>query len=308
MGTFVGHILPGAGFLLLGLWHMYNIVGGYVRSPWSYKTRTWFPAEGKRLRHAELYFIIIGACGSMAGELLPDRFWSVTTHLNNFEHATISLTVLLYAAFALAVDVLRIHVPQGWLHAAAAIALGQELLLFHFHSADHMGLEGHYHWLLQLPIVAGILALILEIFILHMSVIGVLRSMSFVLQGSWFILMGFILWTPSLVPQGCYTTNNHVDCPTPDTLMGAKSLANLEFAWLLTGVFFLTGLGFILASAYLQRYSTYQHLEDKHLAKEGEESFGGTLDDMERGGDSSPPTLSRGSLELQEIDGLNLPR
>jgi hypothetical protein len=307
MGTFIGHILPGAGFLLLGLWHMFNVVGGYVRSPWSYRTRTWFPPEGvsKHFRHAELYFIIIGACGSMAGELLPDRFWSVTTHLNNFEHATISLTLLLYAAFALAIDLLRIHIPQGWLHAAAAIALCQELLLFHFHSADHMGLEGHYHWLLQLPIVVGILALVVEIFVLHLPVIAVLRSMSFVLQGSWFILTGFILWTPSLVPSGCYITDNHVDCPTPNTLMGAKSLANLEFAWLLTGIFFLTMLGFVVASACFQKYSAYHHLEDKHLAKE-DQSLVETLDDMEHGGDSSPPSHSQASLELQGIDRLTI--
>lgn len=304
MGTFVGHILPGAGFVLLGLWHLYSIVEGYVRSPWSYKTRTWFPPEGlgRRFRHAELYFIIVGASGSIAGELLPDRIWSVTTHLNNFEHATISLTLLLYAASALAVDVLDIHVLQGWLHAAAAIALSEELLLFHFHSADHMGLEGHYHALLQLPIVVGILALLVEIFVLHLPVIAVLRSMSFVLQGSWFILMGFILWTPSLVPSGCYITANRVDCPTPATLMEAKSLANLEFAWLLTGIFFLTGAGLISMSAYFQKKISYRHLDvDEHLAQN--RSLGKTLHhDVERGGGSQD------SLELQEIDRLDLAR
>lgn len=308
MGTFVGHILPGGGFVLLGLWHLYNVVGGYVRSPWSYKTRTWFPPEGlgRRFRHVELYFIIAGACGSIAGELLPDRFWSVTTHLNNFEHAAISLTLLLYASCALAVDVLQIHVPQGWLHASAAIALSEELLLFHFHSADHMGLEGHYHWLLQLPVVVGILALLVEIFVLHLPVIAVLRSMSFVLQGSWFILMGFILWTPSLVPSGCYITANHVDCPTPDTLMEAKSLANLEFAWLLSGTFFLTAVGLIVTSAYSKKYFAYRNLVGEHSTQD--RGHGKTLDDMERGGGSSPPGGSQDSLELQEIDRLDLAR
>lgn len=308
MGTFIGHILPGAGFILFGLWHLHNIVGGYVRSPWRYKPRTWFAPEGLsgRFRHLELYFIIAGACGSIAGELLPDRFWSVTTHLNNFEHSTISLTLLLYAAFALAVDVLQVHVPHGWLHAAAAIALSEELLLFHFHSADHMGLEGHYHWLLQLPVAVGILALFVEIFVLHLPVVAVLRSMSFVLQGSWFILMGFILWTPSLVPAGCYIASNHVDCPTRQTMMQAKSLANLEFAWLLCGVFFLTGAGLIATSAYHKKKFTYRRLEDEHLAQDS--SLGKTMDDMERGGGSSPPSGSQDSLELQAIDRLDLAR
>lgn len=305
MGTFIGHILPGAGFVLLGLWHLYNIIGEYVRSPWSYKARTWFPPEGlgRHFRHTELYFIIAGACGSIAGELLPDRFWSVTTHLNNFEHSTISLTLLFYAAFALAVDVLEIHVPQGWLHSAAAIALSEELLLFHFHSADHMGLEGHYHALLQFPIVVGILALLVEIFILHLPVLGVLRSMSFVLQESWFILTGFILWTPSLVPSGCYITANHVDCPTRPTLMAAKSLANLEFAWLLSGTFFLTGAGLIASLAFFKKRIAYRHLvdEDRGLEKTNHH-------DVEHGGCFPPPDVLQGSMELQEIDRPDLAR
>lgn len=305
MGTFIGHILPGAGFVLLGLWHLYNIIGGSVRSPWNYKTRTWFPPEGlgRHFRHTELYFIIAGACGSIAGELLPDRFWSVTTHLNNFEHSTISLTLLFYAAFALAVDVLEIHVPQGWLHSAAAITLCVELLLFHFHSADHMGLEGHYHALLQFPIVVGIFALLMEIFILHLPVLGVLRSMSFVLQGSWFILMGFILWTPSLVPSGCYITANHVDCPTRYTLMAAKSLANLEFAWLLSGIFFLTGAGLIAASAFFRKRIAYRHLVDEDRGLEKTHHH-----DVEHGGFSSPPDGLQGSMQLQEIDRPDLAR
>ena len=281
-----------------------------MRSPWNYKTRTWFPPEGlgRRVRHAELYFIMIGACGSIAGELLPDRFWSVTSHFNNFEHAIISVTLLLYAAFALAVDVLRIRIPQGCLHAAAAVALSQEFLVFHFHSADHMGLEGHYHWLLQVPIAVGILALVLEIFVLHLPVIAVIRSMSFILQGSLFILMGYILWTPSLVPQGCYIANNHVDCPTPATLMAAESLANLEFAWLLSGIFLLTGLGFIVSSVYFRNYvSEYQHLEVKNLGKD-DQSLVETFDDMERGGDSSPRSHLHTSMQLQEMHGFKLPR
>lgn len=303
MGTFIGHILPGAGFILLGLWHLFNIIGNYVRSPWRYKTRTWFPVEGlgRLFRHAELYFIFAGACGSIAGELLPDRFWSITTHLNNFEHSTISFTLLLYAAFAFVVDVLDVPVPQGWLHSSAAIALSEELLLFHFHSADHMGLEGHYHLLLQYPVAVGILTLLVEVFVLHLPVLGVLRSMSFVLQGSWFILMGFILWTPSLVPGGCYITANHVDCPTPGAFRAAKALANLEFAWLLSGVFFLTAAGLIAASASSKKRFAYRHLVEEDRGLDAKSLH----PDVERGGGSSPP---QDSLELQEIDNLDLAR
>ena len=42
--------------------------------------------------------------------------------------------------------------------ARAAPMFGQELLLLRFQSAYHAGLEGHYHWLLQLVVAASLVA------------------------------------------------------------------------------------------------------------------------------------------------------
>lgn len=316
MGTFIGHILPGAGFLLLGLWHLYNTIGVHPPAPGRFKNnRTWFRPRGfPRLRHAELYFIMAGSCVSIAGEMLPDRFTSIPEHLNNFEHATISLTLFIYAAFALAVDALQLKkdLPRGCLHMTAAFALGQELLLFHFHSADHMGLEGQYHWLLQLPITVGILTLLAGIVESNAQpILAIARSMSLVVQGVWFIVMGFVLWTPSLLPKGCKMGDDHVDCPELADLMGAKSLANLEFAWLLTSVLFLTGFVYIAITLRHRRRQQqvvasryrYRNLDGPSRGEGlGKEAFK-IVDDIEHGGDSSPPhSMERG------FDGLELER
>lgn len=312
MGTFIGHILPGAGFLLLGLWHLYNTIGSHLGAPGRFKNRTWFHLRGfPRLRHAELYFIMAGSCLSIAGEMLPDRFTSVAEHLNNFEHATISLTLFIYAAFALATDALQLNknLPRGCLHMMATFALGQELLLFHFHSADHMGLEGQYHWLLQLPIAVGILTLLAGIFESNAQpILTIVRSTSLVVQGVWFIIMGFVLWTPSLLPKGCKMGDDHVDCPEPADLMSAKSLANLEFAWLLTSILFLTAFVYIAVTLQHRRQQVasryqYSNLDGPDRGESLAKDVFKIVDDIEHGGDSSPPhSMERG------FDGFELER
>lgn len=323
MGTFVGHILPGAGFLLLGLWHLYNTIAAHVRSPWHFKTRTWFPPRGlsNRFRHAELYFVMIGSCLSIAAELFicPSAHqpwaddWSIPEHhLNNFEHSTISLFLCIYAALALVADVTQLHLPQGWLHGVAAIALSQELLLFHFHSADHMGLEGHYHWLLQLPIAVAILALVAEIAIRSLPIITTLRSMALLFQGTWFIQMGMVLWTPSLLPKDCAMVHtpesDTVRCATAAATHHAKALANLQFSWHLAAIVVLTGALLSILSALEKRRITYQHLSvgdenaDSHKFKVVDDV------DLETHGNSPTCGASHSSLEMQSFDALDLER
>lgn len=64
--------------------------------------------------------------------------------------------------------------------ARAAPMFGQELLLLRFQSAYHAGLEGHYHWLLQLVVAASLVATA----VLSRSFgVAVVRFASVLLQG-----------------------------------------------------------------------------------------------------------------------------
>lgn len=286
MGTFVGHILPGLGFLLIGLWHVVNILHCVATNPRAkFESRTWYPAFSScnsskagrragwrritsRLRHLELYLIAMGAALSISWELFigPARHqpldddWSIPpTHLNNFEHASISLFFLIYALAALVADATSDSAPdpdpastpgglRGGLHALAALVLAQELLLFHFHSADHMGLEGHYHWLLQLVVAAGAGALALEVKLRDMAVLSLARALSVAFQGLWFINMALVLWVPAFTPKGCAMAVHpewghrapSVSCVDDGATFRAKALANLQFTWLLAAAVLFT--------------------------------------------------------------------
>lgn len=274
MGTFIGHILPGAGFVLIGIWHLFNTIRNYVEAPWNFESRMWFPTRwrGKLLHYLELEFIIFGSCMSIAAELFicPESHqpladdWSIpSVHLNNFEHSSISLFFVLYGASCLVTDVFKIHLPRGVLHIMGAFAFSQELMLFHFHSADHMGLEGHYHWLLQLPIIVGLFATILEIAVPKAFIVSFVRSVSVLFQGVWFIQMGLTLYVRPLLPTGCemFEEDDHkiVRCSTVEADMRSKALANLYFSWYLVVVLLFSIILYV---------STMYHHSSKQLQYE----------------------------------------
>lgn len=101
-----------------------------------------------------------------------------------------------------------------------------------------MGVEGQYHWLLQIVIAVTLSTFILSISLPKSFLVSFVQSVSIIFQGIWFIVMGMMLWTPSFLPKGCYLNDEGhevVRCHTDEELHRAKSLVNLEFSWYLTG-------------------------------------------------------------------------
>ncbi|XP_020573650.1 transmembrane protein 45A-like [Phalaenopsis equestris] len=294
MGTLVGHVAPGFGFLLIGLWHLYNNVKLYSLNPKNHRFHPWYPAP--RLRHLELLLIAAGSCASIAMELfigparhqpLDPDFTIPSNHLHNFEHASISLTFLFYAAFAFTFD--RIQpapsAAEPLTIIAASAAFAQQLFLFHLHSADHMGIEGQYHWLLQLIIAISLITTLMGIGNPKSFTVGFVRSVSIGFQGIWFIVMGYALWTPALIPKGCFMNaeDGHfvVRCRSEEALHRAKSLANIEFSWCLAAVVGSSLLFYLLLSrryaeemeySPISKLSGEMEIEEMEL-EEGKNSF-----------------------------------
>lgn len=272
MGTFVGHVAPGAGFCIIGLWHLLSTLRNFAQGgQWEFESRPWFPAKlAGKLKYMELYLIMVGSCLSIACELhfglhgrpvLDDDGSIPWLNLNNFEHSSISLFFLLFATSALMLDWFQITVPYGFVHVLGALALAQELLIFHVHSADHMGLEGQYHWLLQLIIIVGMACVLLEIPCPHNVLIPIMRSSSLIFQGFWFIQMGFVVFTSSFVPKGCTFEEYMVICEDEVAKARAKALANLQFSWWLAGVVVLTQILYILVMKWYGKFHKYEALD-----------------------------------------------
>ncbi|KAL0418030.1 UNVERIFIED_CONTAM: hypothetical protein Sradi_1216500 [Sesamum radiatum] len=247
MGSLVGHVAPGFGFLIIGLWHLFNHIKLHALHPRTYTSSPWFPTS--RIKYLELYLIMLGCSMSISMELFigPDRHQPFdpdgtipSNHLHNFEHSNISLTFLVYAIFSVVLDKLATSAQYGLTCLLGAVAFGQQLLLFHLHSADHMGVEGQYHWLLQIAISISLATTLLGIGYPKSFLNSFVRSISIVFQGVWLVVMGFMLWTPTLIPKGCFMNleegHKVVRCHEEEALERAKSLVNIQFNWYVIGV------------------------------------------------------------------------
>ncbi|XP_022762806.1 transmembrane protein 45B isoform X2 [Durio zibethinus] len=254
MGTFVGHLVPGLALTLLGLWHTINNIRAYcLKGSSKFSVRFWYPFNGplSRFRNLELIFILSFSLVAIFMQVLDLPFLHFPFELDSFEHASIFLHLAIFAGFTLSAELTQsseiLSAVPGIL---VTFVLGQELFLLHFHSADHVGLEGHYHWLLQLIVFVSLLAALAAIFLPTSFSTVLVLSISVVFQGCWFMNMGFMLWTPQFVPRGCVmqlaesssdSMHGAVTCSSQEADVRARALANLQFSWILSGILIFTG-------------------------------------------------------------------
>lgn len=284
MGTLVGHVAPGFGFFVIGLWHLLNHIKLHVLHQNSYKSLPWFPTS--KIRYLELFLIMGGCSMSVAMELFigPERHQPFdpdgtipSNHLHNFEHSSISITFFVYAAFALLLDKLNgpSSAQYGLTQLLAGIAFGQQLLLFHLHSADHMGVEGQYHMLLQLLILIALITTLMGIGHPRSFLICFVRSICILFIGLWLMVMGFMLWTPGLIPKGCFLNleegHQVVRCHGKEALERAKSLVNIQFSWYLIGVTVFAVLIYIVMTKIYGEKVEYQSLTKYDREEQGGE-------------------------------------
>ncbi|XP_071726161.1 uncharacterized protein [Rutidosis leptorrhynchoides] len=249
MGTLVGHLVPGSALALLGFWHIINTIRAYHQNgPTHFKSRFWHPfvSPFSKLVYVELVFILSFSIFSIVMQVLDYPLFSFDFKLNNYEHATMFLHLVIYSGFTLLTELTHksdtLFEVTGIL---AASVFGQELFLLHYHSADHMGLEGHYHWLTQLIVIVSLLTSLSITMFPSSFCSSLVLAISVAFQGFWFINMGLVLWVPELVPKGCTIRLGHdgdsdmhgaVSCRSHKALLRAKGLANLQFSWILAGI------------------------------------------------------------------------
>ncbi|KAH9740741.1 proteinase inhibitor I4 serpin (DUF716) [Citrus sinensis] len=212
MTKLFGHVALGFTFSSLGLWRLFNNIKLHSLHPNSFTSPPWFPS--KIIRHIELFSLMA--------------------------HATISLNFFTYAAFAIILDKIGSKAHYALTLFLEAIAFGQELLLIHFHSADHKGVESQYHLLLQIILLVSLITTLMTIGHPQNFLLSFVRSTSITFNGVWLIVTGFMLWTPALIPKGCFINleeeHQVVRCLGDEDLLRAKSLVNLQFSWFLIAI------------------------------------------------------------------------
>lgn len=254
MGTFLGHIVPGLALTVLGLWHTINTIRSYfLKGPSNFAVRFWYPLNSppSKLKHLELIFILSFSIFAICMQILDFPFLRFAFKLDNFEHATMFIHLAIFAGFTLCFELTHsLQILSGVVGILVASVFGQELFLLRFHSADHVGLEGHYHWLLQVIVFVSLIAALAATCFPTSLPAALVLSNSVAFQGCWFINMGFMLWDPKFVPLGCILHPAEgsgddmlgaITCGSIKADLRARALANLQFSWILSGILILTG-------------------------------------------------------------------
>ncbi|KAL9447947.1 hypothetical protein AB3S75_015429 [Citrus x aurantiifolia] len=231
MGSFIGHVLPGTLFLLVGVWHIWSAVVRHVSNPKSFRVRVWNPVPGfdGKLKYMELYVIVIGAFIDMCIELFYSTHLKFFVngvlnphHMNDFEHSGMLLMFVIFGVVTLLSEKTRfLPLPEESLCFIAATAFCGEYLLFNFHSTTHKGLEGYYHLLLVLLIALCVLS--------------------------------------CAAGDGCRLKENMVSCHSTDSEVRGEFLANFQLFALVFGV--LAGV----AGSYIFAASRYGNSEFRSL-------------------------------------------
>ncbi|XP_055808045.1 uncharacterized protein LOC129876594 [Solanum dulcamara] len=279
MGTFLGHLVPGLALALLGFWHTISTIrANYQNGTTKFRSRFWYPFKSPlpTLHHIDLILVLSFSLFCIVIQFIDFPSLHLSFKLHNIEHATMFLHLTVYAGFTLLAEISNLHeILHGILGILATSIFGQELFLLHYHSTDHVGLEGHYHWLLQLVVCIALMSALVVTCFPYCFPAALVLSISVIFQGVWFINMGFNLWFPHFVPQGCVmqSSEDHessvhgaIMCQTDEADIRARAMANLQFSWVIAAILILVaGISLMFARnrADTTLLSKYEQLQSR---------------------------------------------
>uniref|UniRef100_A0A3Q0R1Y6 Transmembrane protein 45B n=1 Tax=Amphilophus citrinellus TaxID=61819 RepID=A0A3Q0R1Y6_AMPCI len=200
MANFGGHAIPGSFFLLYGFWlTVKRILQHYWRSNQP-KGRQTLPPIFKRLDYIEGGLQVFAAfVGIMVEQFVVDgphaQLYDKDSwvKLMNWQHSTMYLFFGI-SGIALILSTKFLLVPSGVGRLALSLALFVEGFLFYYHVHSRPLLDAHIHSLLLVAVFGGSASIMLEVFIRDNIILELFGACMFILQGSWFYQIGFVLY------------------------------------------------------------------------------------------------------------------
>ncbi|KAF3444706.1 hypothetical protein FNV43_RR14399 [Rhamnella rubrinervis] len=190
----------------------------------------------------------------------------------------ISSLFLLYAILGFLVNFTnRFPLPSSIITLIGLFAFVEEFLLFYLQKKDPEGLENRYFDLMLVPVAICVFSTVLELKSPKSNYPKLARGVGLILQGMWFLQMGFSFYT-NLLAHGCSLHeknkgNYTVKCKGHPEYHRAKAIATLQFnCHLALLVVLVTGIYSIIARAKgidseLMRYkplAEMQHIDNQN--------------------------------------------
>uniref|UniRef100_A0A8C7YEY3 Transmembrane protein 45B n=1 Tax=Oryzias sinensis TaxID=183150 RepID=A0A8C7YEY3_9TELE len=202
MANFGGHAIPGSFFLFYGFWLTvkYVLFHNWRRS--QPKAKQILPPLFKRINYFEGGLQVFASfVGIMVEQFvvdgphahLYDKEKKAWVKLMNWQHSSMYLFFGI-SGIAMLLRTSSKLVPARIDRVALSLALFVEGFLFYFHVHARPPLDAHIHSLLLFPVFAGSASIMLELFIKDNILLELFGACFFILQGSWFYQIGFVLY------------------------------------------------------------------------------------------------------------------
>ncbi|KYO35753.1 transmembrane protein 45B [Alligator mississippiensis] len=244
MSSFTGDALRGSCFFLFGFWWS-------VKYPLMYLNRKLNAESQKNLcfQRLDVFEGTVKAFFALAG-ILAEQFVPDGPHLSLYSAEDQSWVKLgnwqyttMYFFFGLSgiMEVLsyRLKLPLGLDRLLLSVALFIEGFLFCFHNYN-VALDQHLHSLLLIAIFGGTLCALLEVCLLDHIVLEIIRTSLFILQGTWFWQIGFVLHPPWGGPGWDQTDR------------GVYAFLNVCFCWHYAAALLVVAANFAASHCYNQ--------------------------------------------------------
>ncbi|XP_024534323.1 uncharacterized protein LOC112347527 [Selaginella moellendorffii] len=244
--VFLGHGIPAIAFIFWGLLLLLTNAASRFRGhekPGRLSLIT---------KPAEFYILFLGSAGVITFHciLQPTRSYP------DLEHISMAIPFMIYALCLRS----KLHLPSAFVSLMEAAAFAQELFLFHWHSTDHVGVEGHYHMLLQLIVTACMFSSLVEVFVPqnhNAMMIKFWKSICIIFHGIWLLQLSLLLVFPAtFLPLGCQVFVRHhqkIECGSENLVNQSKAMGTLLFSWYLS----LLMVGSAISYAVIERKTLY---------------------------------------------------
>lgn len=207
-GAFLGHIVPGTMFVILGLWWMFSLYSEFLRCTLRrrpFASRTWYylPVGSKAVRRLPLeplLKMLLPFLGILGELWLGHPSWRnlkepdgkfVVDNINDWQHSAMYLAFITSGTIDLLSTMTKL--PYGTDRAFIGLAFLVQGILLVFHLKGP-SVEIILHLILVLIIFSTVIAIIAEGCAPRSLLIGSIRPYAVLLQGVWWIHLAHMMY------------------------------------------------------------------------------------------------------------------